>query len=106
MVYAEIEGRTNTTELDVLIRVPNRSELEEFMWRFEMVAPACLRIRYLKHEDARKHYDLRRFGNPSYETRYVLNDNGRTWSYPAIMRNEFYESRRQSWRQGGGRRDG
>lgn len=102
MVYAEIE-REGTTGLELLVAVPTKKQLDEFMWAFEMTAPATDRCRYLTREQARKIFDLRKFGNATYETRYVLDSHdGHIWEFPAIMTNGFYDERRRNWRSGGG----
>lgn len=104
--YAEVIYREeNETMQKYLIRLENKEERDYVMWRFIDTALPCERIRALTVKEARKCYDLSRFGRLPYERVFMMANPdrpGRNWIFDAIESNEDWRKRHDGWNDGRG----
>ena len=94
--YVEIEYSDGTMRL---ARTGGKEELDRFLRAFSRFARPNERARAITHAEARKNYDLRMFGNPTYEHYYVMetDDVDNTWVLPMIYMIEDYRRMRYDW---------
>jgi hypothetical protein len=107
MVYAEIEYFDERDGFKrVLIKLDDKDERDYVIWRFVNTAGERERIRPLTREEARKEYDIDRFGKLPYADLFVMANPdrpGTSWKFDAIEPRAGFRKRMDSWQQGRGR---
>ena len=105
--YAEIEYLdANDDKKRVLIRLDNKEERQYIMWRFVATAGESERIRPLTREEARKDYDISRFGRLPYADLFLMANPdrpGTNWTFDAIEPTKVFAARHNAWLNGKGR---
>lgn len=106
MVYAEVEYFDERDERRrILIRLDSKEEREYVIWRFGMTAGPQERIRRLTREEARKEYDISRFGRLPYADIFLMANPdrpGHNWRFDAIEPTQAYAQRTNQWVNGRG----
>lgn len=105
--YAEVDYiDANDDRRRMLIRLENKEEREYIIFRFEATAGPDERIRRITRQEARKEYDISRFGKLPYADLFIManpNRPGHNWRFDAIEPTAVYEARRNAWVVGRGR---
>lgn len=99
--YAEIEYLdANDDRCRVLIKLDSKEEREYVIWRFEATAGPAERIRRLTRQEARRDYDISRFGRLPYADIFVMANPdrpGHNWRFDAIEPTKVYAARHNAW---------
>lgn len=104
--YAEVIYREeNETMQKVLVKLHSKEERDYIIWRFVETALPDEMIRPLTVKEARKIYDLNRFGRYPYHKLFMMANPDRPGSnlvFDAIESNEDWKHRHDGWHNGRG----